>query len=44
MRFMIIDTCEIIMTNHTCEIINFINADKAINDLLHNVFTKSENA
>ena len=24
MRFMIIDTCEIIMNNHTCEIIDFI--------------------
>ena len=25
MRFMIIDTCEIIMNYHTCEIIDFIS-------------------
>ena len=25
MRFMIIDTCEIIMDKHTCNIINFIS-------------------
>ena len=25
MRFMIIDTCEIAMNNHTCEIIDFIS-------------------
>ena len=26
--FMIIDTCEIIMNNHTCEIIDFISGEK----------------
>ena len=28
MRFMIIDTCEIIMSNHTCEIIDFISGGR----------------
>ena len=28
MRFVIIDTCEIIMNNHTCEIIDFISGGK----------------
>ena len=27
-RFIIIDTCEIIMNNHTCEIIDFISRGK----------------
>ena len=34
MRFMIIDTYIIIMNNHTCEIIDFINGDK-INEALY---------
>ena len=29
MRFMMIDTCDIIMNNHTCEIINFISGKKS---------------
>ena len=28
MRFMIIETCEIIMNDHTCEIIDFISGRK----------------
>ena len=28
MHFMIIDTCEIIMNNDTCEIIDFISGEK----------------
>ena len=30
MRFMMIDTCDIIMNNHTCEIIDSISGRKSI--------------
>ena len=33
MRFMIIDTCEIIMNNHTCEI-NFISSAETFKNSL----------
>ena len=39
MRFMIIDTCEIIMNNHTCEIIDFIIGGN-INKTLHFIDNK----
>ena len=29
-RFIVIDTCEIIMNNHTCEVIDFISGGKSI--------------
>ena len=37
MRFMIIDTREIIMNNHTCEIIDFISGGK-INKPLYFIY------
>ena len=39
MRFRIIDTCKIIMNNHTCEIIDLIVVEKSINhSILYNNF------
>ena len=39
MRFMIIDTCEIIINNHTCEIIDFTSGGK-ISKTLYFIYNK----
>ena len=37
MRLMIIDICEIIMNNHTCDIIDFISGGN-INEPLYSIY------
>ena len=45
MNFMIIDTCEIIMNNHTREIIDFTSAETSISNslIIHKIKTEEIN-